>query len=81
MPDPKQLEQADRRARAAIEEAGGLLTHKQIAELAAITSRRLHMLIAGEDPTFPAPLQELPGRRRVWTRAAIEAWLVRTGRG
>ena len=40
VPDPKQLEQADRRARAAIEQAGGLLTHKEIAELAAISSRR-----------------------------------------
>ena len=81
MSTPKQLEQVDRRARAAVDRAGGLLTHKEIAELVGITNRRLHMLITGEDPTFPPPLAELPGQRNVWTRAAIEAWLRRSGRG
>jgi predicted DNA-binding transcriptional regulator AlpA len=80
VPGPKQLEATDRRARAAVERAGGLLNHKQIAELAGITDRRLRMLIAGEDPSFPPPLQQLPGRQNVWTRAAIEAWLLRSGR-
>jgi predicted DNA-binding transcriptional regulator AlpA len=77
---PAQLEQLDHRARAAIDRAGGLLTHQDIAELVGITSRRLHMLISGEDPSFPPPLAQLPGKRNVWTRAAIEAWLLRSGR-
>ena len=80
MSTPAELDQLDRQARAAIDGAGGLLTAQDIAELIGITTRRLHMLISGEDPTFPPPLAHLPGRRNVWTRAAIEAWLLRSGR-